>query len=555
MSARAELPTLEAAPRAGVIARWWRAVDRALAWAGERLNPILVKETRQALKSKQFMITFGLLLILGWGWSILGVAIVGPEIRHGAAGPFMFIWYYIFLAAALTVIVPFSAFRSLAGEQEDRTYELMSITTLGPRQIVAGKLGSCVLQMLIYLSAISPCMAFTYMLRGIDFPTILYFMFLVFLVSLGLSVIGLLLGTLTSEKHWQIVLSVVWIAALLLALVFGCAIVYSFLRFEEIDFRLTGFWQVNAAVLTGYLGYFLLIFYAAAARITFSTDNRSTRLRVMMLLQFALATGWMAWFWVGPEGTGDEDILLALLMIVGIHWYVMGAFMTGESPELSPRVKRRLPQSFLGRVFFTWFNPGPGTGFLFATANLAGAVLLVLIAVAVAESFQFASFRSWNPDDVQQVLAFGVLTLSYVVAYLGVGLLLVRLLRKVVPLGIALAPLVQVVLLLLGCLVPLIIHMASPTLREMDYELLQAPDPFWSLVHIVDRSTFPEEGYVLLIIVPPTALIVFWLNLRGVAHEVRQVRMAKPKRVADEDAEKASLKSPPPEPARPSPWD
>ena len=41
MSAQAESPTLEVAAGTGAVVRWWRAIDRALAWAGERLNPIL----------------------------------------------------------------------------------------------------------------------------------------------------------------------------------------------------------------------------------------------------------------------------------------------------------------------------------------------------------------------------------------------------------------------------------------------------------------------------------------------------------------------------------
>src|SRR5690606_21444363 len=40
---------------------------------GERLNPILVKEARQALKSRQFTVTFTLMLVAAWVWSILGI--------------------------------------------------------------------------------------------------------------------------------------------------------------------------------------------------------------------------------------------------------------------------------------------------------------------------------------------------------------------------------------------------------------------------------------------------------------------------------------------------
>ncbi len=202
-------------------ARWWQAVDGSMEWLGDRLNPILVKETRQALKSRQFVITFGLLLLCGWGWTILGVAMMGENAWRGTQGDDMFLGYYCILTFPLLVIVPFGAFRSLAGEQEDRTYELMSITTLGPRQIIRGKLGSAVLQMLVYLSAISPCLAFTYMLRGIDLPTILFSFCYTILASLGLAVIGLFVGTISTEKYWQVILSVLLIAGLFFAMM-GC---------------------------------------------------------------------------------------------------------------------------------------------------------------------------------------------------------------------------------------------------------------------------------------------------------------------------------------------
>ena len=128
-------PTLTAASERNVGLRR-RAAERLWQWSSDRLNPILVKETRQALKSRQFLITFSLLLACAWVWTILGVAWIGPEIYYSAQGQEMFAGYYLILAFPLLVIVPFGAFRSLAGEQEERTYELLSVTTLGPRPLL-----------------------------------------------------------------------------------------------------------------------------------------------------------------------------------------------------------------------------------------------------------------------------------------------------------------------------------------------------------------------------------------------------------------------------------
>ena len=182
-------------------------LDRCSDW----INPILVKESRQALKSRQFLFTFQLLLLASWVWSLLGIALRSPGIFYVPGGRFMLIGYFLILNLPLMIIIPFAAFRSLAAEREDGTYELLSISTLRPRQIIGGKLGSSLLQIIIYLSVLAPCMAFTYLLKGVDILLVLSVVFWTGLASWLLCTVGLLLATLTRERHWQIVLSVMFI--------------------------------------------------------------------------------------------------------------------------------------------------------------------------------------------------------------------------------------------------------------------------------------------------------------------------------------------------------
>src|SRR3954470_4485272 len=169
----------------------WSAIDRFLVYTGDWLNPILVKETRQALKSSQFTLTFGLVLIAGWIVTLGGVAFKGPRIFYAAEGGSLLACYFIVLALPLIVVVHLAAFRSLTAEREDNTYDLLSITSLKPRQIISGKLGSSVAQMAVYFSAITPCLAFTYLLRGVDLPTIAVLITYTFFWSLGLSMMGI----------------------------------------------------------------------------------------------------------------------------------------------------------------------------------------------------------------------------------------------------------------------------------------------------------------------------------------------------------------------------
>ncbi|HEY2147157.1 MAG TPA: hypothetical protein VGH32_04425, partial [Pirellulales bacterium] len=359
----------ESSPRSSRWARWFGRFEGWLERVVDRFNPILVKECRQALKSRQFTITFALVLILCWIWSIYGVITIGPGVQFstGTAGVRMFAGYFVILALPLLVVVPFFAFRSLADERDDRTFELLSITALGPRQIIAGKLGSAAVQMLVYLSAIMPCLAFTYLLRGIEAPTILIVLCYMFFASLGLSMIAILAATMAQERHWQTLWSAI-MAIGLAGLFFAVVIngVQSLGR-ERINFQDPTFWHVNVVIALAYVSYFALAFLAAAARLTFPSENRSTPLRVVMFAQQLILTFCVVWV-ATTELTSTRPLAstvisasAALFIPACVHWYFMGIIMNGERPQLSNRAKRRLPQSFLGRAVLTWFNPGSGT--------------------------------------------------------------------------------------------------------------------------------------------------------------------------------------------------
>ncbi|HUY88775.1 MAG TPA: hypothetical protein VMV10_08585 [Pirellulales bacterium] len=523
----------------------WDRLDRLAERAGEWLNPILVKETRQALKSRQFMITFTLVLVCSWGWSMLGVSLIGPNIYHGYHGWDMFCGYFVILAFPLLVIVPFGAFRSLAGEREDGTYELLSVTTLRPRQIVSGKLGSAVVQMLVYFSAVSPCLAFTYLLKGIDFPTVLYVMACAFLASLGLAVVGLVVATATTEKHWQIVLSVALLFGLGWCFFLSLAFVLGELSRSPLPFQDGDFWVFNAALLTDYLSYFVLLFCVASAQLTFASNNRSSLLRAVMLGQQALFTGWMGWRFAKDDG----ELMLVVLYLAfsGLHWGVMGAFMNGESPELSGRVKRQLPQSFLGRAFLTWFNPGPAAGYVFTVVNMASVLLLAGIALVAGAMFlpgRASPVLGANPYPT--LIAFGVAEFSYLVIYLGLGRWLTAVLRRLNQGRMLLGALVQVLLLLAGCCAPLTIHLMIADMRD-DYSLLEISNPFWTLEEILTHRSLSPETTIVVFVLPIVAGLVFLGNLPSVVAAVRQVRIAKPQRVAEED-ELFELQRHPPQP-------
>lgn len=323
---------------------WRDRLDAALDRGSEMLNPILIKEGRQSLKSRQFVATFFLVLLVSLAWSLFGVAIAWPGICYAPGGRMMMSGYFCILAFPLLVITPFAAFRSLAAEREDGTYELLSITALAPRQIIGGKLGSAVVQMLVYLSALAPCLAFTYLLRGIDILTILACVVYTFLGSVILSVLGLLAATATRNRQAQVVLAVALIVGLLVVFFIACGFgVGAVVQEGVLPFDNPIFWIGQLTFLSFYVAMGTLFYLAAAARISPASENRSTRLRVCMLVHQFLLAGWFAYYTLTFK---EIEPLMGFFMLSAIFWYLMGALMTGETPFLSQRVRRRLPRVF-----------------------------------------------------------------------------------------------------------------------------------------------------------------------------------------------------------------
>ncbi len=506
-------------------------IHRFEAWldrASDRLNPILVKESRQALKSRQFAVTFSFLLVLALGWTFFAVALHTPAIYYAPLGKYVLAGYFWILLFPLVVIVPFSAFRSLAMEREDGTYELLTITSLQAHKIVSGKLGSAILQMTVYLSALAPCIAFTYLLRGVDLGFILIAIFGAFMVSVLFSAIGLVTATLANARHLQVILSVV--------LILGLAIAFIWIGIVAMGVMFGGFVVsvADPAVLdsigcfaTAWACAVALAYLAAAAQVQFLSDNRSTPLRIAMVVSTLCMIGWATWY--GARWDDLQDAAEAILVLGWMFWSVMGAFMVGERPDLSPRVRRNLPKTFLGRVCLTWFQPGPGSGYFFALTNM-----LMCAFIAVGLSLSAGQIR-----DIDWTIAAATVSVCYLAAYVGLGRLLVMALRHRQVEGPLLSFILHIVLVAFGVVVPLVVqwsmHGSTTYAYGSGYTALQIPNPFWTFdAGINGGPTFQNGWYVSTVVLVEAAVVMVLINLVLLAGGLMPVRESVPKRVADD---------------------
>lgn len=506
---------------------WLRRLDGWLETASERLNPILVKETRQALKSKQFALWFLLLLAACWVITIGGIAWVGPGVRYAASGGVLFLAYYFVLCVALLVVAPFSAFRSLAAEQEDNTRDVLMVSALSPTQMINGKLGSAVLQMVVYLSALTPCLAFTYLLRGIDLLTIVFLPALAFVESIGLCLLGLLLASASRQRFAQVLTSVALVATLMLAVFLTYSAAMALLADGGAVYRDPVFWATTAFVLTFYLCAGLLMYHGAAALNSFASANRSTALRRVLLLTQACFIGWVAgiWFDTGAESEG----LVPSFLVAMLYWAVAGAALTAEGPIRSERVRRTLPATGFGRTFATWFNPGPGTGYLFVVANTLA--LLVLVCIGLASCV----VRS-KPIDHQLITA--AFAAAYVIGLLGIGRLLIDGLRRVAKLSLLGGFLVQFLLVLACTSLPELLRASITRYGRLTFTRYDLISPTRTLKLLIEDQIPAGELILALAIVVGGAFCVLLLNLTRAAAEVQITRAPLPRRVVEDEEQR-----------------
>lgn len=355
-------------------------VDRFLDSLSFLLSPILIKEARQAIKSRQLAVTLTLLFLAVLVWSIAcAVNARVAQMSEAEQSSVTINGFALCLALPLFIVVPFWSFSSMSNEIDETTYDLILCTTLKPWQIVAGKLSAALAQMMIYLAVVAPCFAFCAVLPGTNLPGLTFVLATYTAFSIGLSALGLLMGTPRSQV-WR-VFSMVLFFALLLAC-FGFAVTTTFTFFGSVtalDYQNWDdmVWSAYIGTLFGFvagpIGLGILFAAIAVGAVSPKSSNRSTPVRLAVCVcWFILAKIMILTSFYIPDGSW----FIAQVLITGIFVLVVGGWLLGERAELSRRVRRQLPTSTWGDMLVCWLLPGPGRGFVFAGILYCGFLIL-----------------------------------------------------------------------------------------------------------------------------------------------------------------------------------
>lgn len=483
--------------------------------ASDRLNPILVKETRQATQGKIFATIF--LLFVGFSWLVLvlGIVTMWDSLETRATAEIFFGWNFAMLSFAILVVVPFGCFRSLLAERELHTYDLLRITSLTPRQIVWGKLATSLLQVVVYYSAIAPFIAFTSFLQGFDVVWISWVLAMSFLWSMMLCVAALLAGVATRSNQWQSANMVGLIIMLLI--LWGIVLAVALEGRRAVEFDDPDFWWVNLIVLLIAASYVVLAGQLIVARLTFASGNRSSGIRIVLVIQFWLAllvTGVLAV--LDQRVVFDRNFQTAMTIWLQLHWIAAGLVLVTESDFLSRRIRGRLPVNRFRRFLVAPFLPGGATG----TVLVFGHLMVIGVGVLI-QGFVVANTRGFRFD----FLPLCVILLNGFI-WIGIASALGRWCRKLsyrfTPATVRILTISLFAFMVIVSLVPGLI--STELGRRMVW--LGALSPFVMIEAAVRSDRFPPTSYasawIMLIFAAAT---VFAINVRamytGVARIVR----------------------------------
>ncbi len=358
-------PAPPAADRAGALTRW-----------SDRLSPILVREVQQQVKGRMFALTvFGALLVV-----VIIAIVVASEYADGdTTGRGAFDAGLATLAPLLLFVVPMQAYQSMQAELRGGMIEQLLLTELRPLRIVLGKLGAAMVQFVVYVSVIAPLLATSYLLRGVDLPTIalsLGFALVFCVAATSFAVAAALQGTMPAMRP---------IANLGMAFGLGMASMAmlgyigsgSYLRDVGWMLRSSEFAEIASFLLLLATAATILLSLVAQAFLAHAFENRSTGFRVYLLGSVPLWFGWIHLF--VSAGSRDDVICLTawLLTLLGC---VFGVFLTTEQHRLSPRVRAHVPRSRLSALVVAPLLPGRDRGMLCLVLFF---VLLGAVSVAI----------------------------------------------------------------------------------------------------------------------------------------------------------------------------
>jgi hypothetical protein len=329
-------------------------------WRSWELNPVVVRELRQAVRS--WAVTGTLLLflvVLFCGAVIFFVTQSFDEATDQRLGAQIFAIFSVILTGASLLFIPLYIGVRVAAERNENDLDLLYISTLSPARIIRGKFFCGAYVTVLFFSACMPFMTFTNLLRGIDLPSIFFVLLCLFLVVCCAVQMAIFLACLPISKLLKIFVGII-AAIITLFLVGNLTRVIAEVMMVGVGSMMSNrdFWAGFLTVAGVVLAAALLLYFLSVALVSPPSANRAPPVRIYMtviwLLGLLISLVWIAKI-KDPR---------AILPWAGISIVIFGISLVvtvSNSDTLSLRVHHTIPKRLpLRAIAFLFYNGAAG---------------------------------------------------------------------------------------------------------------------------------------------------------------------------------------------------
>lgn len=176
------------------------------------LNPIVKKDVRvQARSIKICLGVFFYELILALVF-FLAMSIIQQERRYSTSNIYSYmVWLYPVLSVTqlviLGVVVPVRTASAISGEKERQTFDIMMTTSMTPFSVILGKVMTAILQSMFFVVASMPIMALSFIIGGMSWSYLFWFLCIALLVSLFSASIGIFCSSICKKSISAVIMS------------------------------------------------------------------------------------------------------------------------------------------------------------------------------------------------------------------------------------------------------------------------------------------------------------------------------------------------------------
>ena len=177
-----------------------------------RLNPIIKRDVR--VQSRSMKICWGVFayeLILALVF-FLAMLIIQEESQYSNDNIYSsLVWLYPVLAVTqliiLGVVVPVRTASAISGEKERQTFDIMMTTSMTPFSVIMGKVMTAIVQSMFFVIASMPIMALSFVIGGMSWSYLFWFLAIALLVSIFAASIGILCSSICRKSISAVIMS------------------------------------------------------------------------------------------------------------------------------------------------------------------------------------------------------------------------------------------------------------------------------------------------------------------------------------------------------------